>query len=147
MKKLILALIVLTSSVYSFEKKDDSFTYSTLGTDLIVPSIGMGIRKWGIDGGYDLNGSFSSLIFINRLAASASYLKKFNDNNYIGIGGGAFLALFSYDNQKYLNGGVFPSLKFGKESENSFHEISIAIPQISNHGIMFLPLISYRYGF
>jgi hypothetical protein len=147
MKKLILVLILITSGMYSFEKKDGFYAYAAVGADLIAPSFAIGIRKWDEDDGFDMNLGLTSLIFVNRLAVNAAYLKKFNDNKYIGIGGGAFIANMALNGDNLVNCGVFPALKFGKENPSTFHELSLSVPTISQYGIMFYPMVSYKYGF
>jgi len=147
MKKLVLALIILTSEIFAYERDDDAFSYLSVGADSILPAISVGSRGWNDKNGFDINFSVASVFLISRLSLNASYLKKFNNNNYIGVGAGAFLAVFSYDNDSYVNTGFCPSIKLGKEYEKTFHEINIFIPQITYYGTTFLPLISYRYGF
>jgi hypothetical protein len=147
MKKLMLALILITTGLCAFERKADSFTYTAIGADLILPAVTIGVRKWEEDSGFDINLNFSSFIVINRLSLGVSHLKKFNNNTYLGLGAGAFVALVNDDYEYVLNAGVFPCLKFGVELESSFHEIGLVIPQISSCGIMFFPLVSYRFGF
>jgi hypothetical protein len=147
MKKVILSLILMTSAIFSFEKDNDSFNYDAVGADFIAPAIGVGTRSWDGDNGFDLNVSFSSIVLINRSSVIASYLKKLNDNKYVGAGVGVFTALVFLNGESRVNFGMFPSLKIGKETENHFHEVSLIIPQVSTYGVSVIPLVSYRYGF
>ena len=148
MKKMILTLLLSASAIFAFEKnKDGSFTYGTVGVDSFIPTLSIGSREWKEDSGFDINLSLSSMIVLNRVAVNASYLKRLSNNQYIGIGGGAFFALLDTDYMFFTNGGIFPSLKFGKEFESHFHEVSVVFPQITADGICLIPLISYKYGF
>ena len=147
MKKIILALLVITSGIFAYERDEDSFSYIAVGADAILPAISVGSRGWKDKNGFDINFNISSIIIATRLSINASYLKKFNNNNYIGIGAGAFLAIITCEDYSFTNKDVYPSLKIGKEYEKTFHEISVAIPQITEYGKTFIPLISYRYGF
>ena len=147
MKKLILVLILTTSVIFCFERKNRAFTYAAIGVDLILPAFCIGSRQWSADSGFDINASVSSIVIINRVSVNVSYLKRFINNQYIGIGGGSFLVIVPFNDLCFVNCGVFPSLKFGKEYENTFHEVGIAMPQLSKYGMVFFPVVSYRYGF
>jgi len=146
MKKLILALIITSSMICAFEKKEGSYNYNAVGVDVIAPAFTIGSRDWNKTTGIDINLSVASLVIANRLTLSLSFLKKFSDDTYIGIGGGGFAANIISE-KNYVTGGVFPSLKFGKEYKDHFHEITIAVPQFTRRENSFLPCISYRYGF
>jgi len=149
MKKIILALAIIltTGGVYSFERKDDCFTYKAIGLDLVVPSIAFGVRKWDGSTGVDLNFSVSSVLFVSRIAVNVAHLKKFNESGYVGVGAGTFVTHVALDKRDLIIGGVFPSLTIGKEYKNTFHEVRIAVPQMSTLGMSYYPLVSYRYGF
>ena len=147
MKKLILAFIALSSLCFATEKKRESFNYNAIGLDLVAPAFTIGCREWKGDEGFDINTSLSSILIINRLSINAYYLKKLNDNTYLGIGAGTFLALVTNGKHGLLNGGVCPNIKFGRESTNYFDDISISVPQFAKLGTVYLPLITYRHGF
>ena len=147
MKKLILSLILMTSAIFSFEKDNDSFNYDAVGIELIFPSISFGTRSWDGNNGFDANVNLSSLIFLTRASLNTSYLKKFNDNKYFGVGIGSFVAFGDLDGERVVNVGLYPSLKIGKETDHHFHEVSLIVPQVSTYGVSYIPLVSYRYGF
>jgi len=147
MKKFVLALIITSSMICAFEKKEGSYDYNAVGIDVIAPALTIGSRHWDKDDGIDINLSIASLIFVNRLTFNVSFLEKFENNTYIGIGAGAFASSIHLNDQPVVNCGVFPSLKFGKEYKDHFHEVTIAVPQLSLVGTTFAPVISYRYGF
>ncbi len=147
MKKLILALIITSSMICAFEKKEGSYNYNAVGADVIAPAFSIGSRHWNKEDGFDINLSIASLIFVNRLTLNVSVLEKFNNNTYMGIGAGVFASSILFNDISVINCGIFPSLKFGKEYKDHFHEVTISVPQFSVLGTVFAPIVSYRYGF
>ena len=147
MKKLILALVILTSATFAFEKKNDSYKYKAVGVDFILPAFSIGYRDWAAKNGFDINLNVSSLVFINRLSLNASYLRRLGSKTYIGVGGGAFLTMIYLNKIAYASTGIFPSFKIGWESKHHFQEVNVEVPLMTAYGTSFVPLVSYRYGF
>jgi hypothetical protein len=110
-----------------------------------VPEISFGHLEKFKNSAIDLSVGLGSLIIASQVSANANYLKYLGvDNYYLGSGAGVTAGFISAQPVIFS---ASPTICFGRETGNSFHQINCNVIHVSSVGALYAPSFSYQYGF
>lgn len=162
MRKLLIALICATTiAAFSTIKPDksatqtqnsqpESFGYGSLGffAPVPIPTAAVGYRiKDNLNTAVDISANVTTIFIGTSLESHFKVLNYLNRRDYYGIGASIGC---SFGTQHFYHGNIIvhgePVFTLGRESKKNFKELNIKCPTVTNHGIVWIPMISFRYG-